>query len=1858
MSTRCLNHELLPYTIDKRAILQFAIRSSINSGKELSGEFNFEKFKTALNEKLQKSFDLTKADVLQKDFLDTINNGKYKELEGHNSELKTLFVSQGDNAEIIESEEEAEKDPKNIEYILSDKEDINYGDINKDIYRNVHGVNLFRANQFKLDIAKTILLDGIHLMSSNKKLNLNISKYKESQYANILQYVEKIYPHKTFAQSLYDNSGNFIFDSIKTLQCFKKIFEDKEDLQSVINFQQGIMSNEQEGDTSLLQALNSYVNLKYFNSLLTETLGKMIKIKSPNNEGFKNTFLRYSLENSNQLHKNWSDEEIVDAFDSMGKLSNLLIHIIPYYTEDGKRKQSVITPIIYTKAVSELSDECLKQTGQLRDFIYNFHGSPRRQLTNIFREIYENGNNEVLKALDQQDRDVLYSIYKHLFSEGGIIDQEFWENNKTSRFPISACYIGVVDRVAPMNYQIVKYKSFSDSYDLGLRPKYYNSKIIYDTAQDLNRKVDGKLMSSEVSIGQNSLEVKVNDNLTIVYTGELLSNKNGKVEVTYLLKNEQGEYEDITKSVNKKLDKCIDFLDGKYSIKDDNYNDIFNFVNKILGFRDEDMVKSYIMQQLQSQNSQSFLRGMVTTSGKMLAANYIYNDFYNNIADSKAVRTYKDAPITDIVKFIQSNYKLYGLEDVSYKISQGQNILTPVVAEATTWLETMANALTIIDEGQAKSTTTDAFGHHQPNYRISCLGSIPWFYFNSCKENSEVRELAATIESEKAELNRIASDPNSKELYRNLTANLINLENKLIEVTRNASQHLLTSRFPEAIKQVNVSQEVELKGGIKKKIKDMQFSELMYNSIIYNFYGKFYSGYGYNIQPVTYSDKTTFYNYLIDPDMKINGTKGLQYMTKDEKIQAMVDSVGKMYNSVAINVIADLAHIFRNDNRFPTYSGNDTKGQAYMNYINAIDKFLKDNISEAQLISMAQSNSLQLDVHYQKNGETTKLNPLLMYNGFVLYNDKEKLTLKYKQEEQKFIDILTSKNVVFYTKVKGKETEVGKMFHTFMNGNKDESNWIADDKLILSKGGVMNPFLENYFYTESLLSNNLRIGLMGSETADPLKMKIGDSKISELNPDIMTKAEANVQNTSYKRANIIPATLSTVLQHENNGVTEDIRVSVIRDIPASVWNFNGVSDKPVDSMDGSALILPFQSILENGALQDQGVGDDKKSIWHAFHKDTCSACLLKFATYVISNERMRYSELSDTSLYNVFKKMTNEQWTNVDLGKKLLTAPLYYERFNKFYKIVGFGRDSKGYYTQEEESDITGHTSQIATKVYHLFNENSEEFIFTENDQIPEGLHTINSVFELHSALGGIYSYSLIDEVLRPSESSNYAVTDYMNKIVINGHQPLKESVIAYLANNSAVKRGARNINQASSWMDNTPLSYMKIKSQGLGVQMDPDHEKDDAEITQFTQVITALEAGGRLHEQASEVYRSLGTVAHMFCKTELDSILGNTKLSPDQVSQVYEILGKSVIDNYSKQNDGELGQTIVSRIEKEFNLNLSHSDDQFKIPFSDSAIYSSIIPTYVSLINKGAIKGKYPGLGAILCPGFSYMQLFKIGNDHYFSEDIYNIVNKELKNPESGFTKYFNTLKAPSGNFEYHKFIVQSYLDYKQDPDIEQELGRGDDYIHEHEVYKPNKESFKPSDVVFIKLMSDTGSQKLNIALDTIEKYYDFKSMETIPFLIKYGNAIVIENPTIIKYADSVSKSRDLAPTNLSWSYNIGDEVHFANIFDVDAVKNHYGNDAIQKAFDDVKLHGTFTIEGKTYNIIPGTIVNEEAQAVMSNMYANTFNTEGLTLGQAKNQYYKIFNNEIIPDPIRTDNGNYYDMVFVNGKQTFISYI
>ncbi len=89
--------------------------------------------------------------------------------------------------------------------------------------------------------------------------------------------------------------------------------------------------------------------------------------------------------------------------------------------------------------------------------------------------------------------------------------------------------------------------------------------------------------------------------------------------------------------------------------------------------------------------------------------------------------------------------------------------------------------------------------------------------------------------------------------------------------------------------------------------------------------------------------------------------------------------------------------------------------------------------------------------------------------------------------------------------------------------------------------------------------------------------------------------------------------------------------------------------------------------------------------------------------------------------------------------------------------------------------------------------------------------------------------------------------------------------------------------------------------------------------------------------------------------------------------SELYDILGRTLLNGIKTREDqASLTDDILRAIEKRFNKNINHMADIFKIPLSDSNVYSQILPTLVSIINKKSIKRKFSGSGCVMIPGFN----------------------------------------------------------------------------------------------------------------------------------------------------------------------------------------------------------------------------------------------------------------------------------------------
>lgn len=892
------------------------------------------------------------------------------------------------------------------------------------------------------------------------------------------------------------------------------------------------------------------------------------------------------------------------------------------------------------------------------------------------------------------------------------------------------------------------------------------------------------------------------------------------------------------------------------------------------------------------------------------------------------------------------------------------------------------------------------------------------------------------------------------------------------------------------------------------------------------------------------------------------------------------------------------------------------------------------------------------------------------------------------------------------------------------------------------------------------------------------------------------------QGAQFKRNVIIPGTIRPYLNDRLNGISDKMKIAVIEDVRDDVFNFDGKTSKE-KAHDGSAFINPFTSILENWSLQDNEVGTVKKPIHHWFDDKYMTATLLKYAVDTMTNQWMRQAEGNDINenqhaivIRNMFKKMTNMRWHNpdgtwafgpidlidgceyrndnhIDFFNDILEGtPLYYRDGIDHYQIKDFQLDDDVYCTIESKVDDYGNPTGEFT-YYHYFNENGEHLKTTEKieDAESKGYHTIDSLFELHTALGGIYSESKKNGTLQYSESSNYAVARFINKVATlkedgdandltqkSYYQPLKQAMIDMVANQTAVKNGTGNINSTSSFYDNSKLNFIIVGTDNYGIQMDADHTADEAKMTEFSQVISSLDAKGRLHDYVHGIYEVLGQVALETSKVELQAVEEFRKSG--NISKIYDVVGRTIINNISsKKGQAGLADAIIKAIRKEMDKFADHSLDDLKIPFSDPSIYSSIMSTFVSTINKKSIKRKYNGTGAVMVPGYNMSMIYDIDGQTYQFEDLikkayaagYTSTSTDISKKNREVVKQYleakqneipiedNSIRImPTDNVILHingerfqidklnkelvNYNLERYgtrdsvvlklnindqfsvrvikeedlgsfsvnINLSEDPLTQIELDtlkesllnlipegsnvtlNGNLSNETLDILKYVFSSNDGSNIVGQKPMKDIGDSDVNVPIyrigDTYESnhkeyvslydindYYLFKD-DPKKFLKKRGYT----NITNIGYQKDITSSRNLAPAKISWEYEDENGVrHFMNIFDTKPVKDaFYGKrdqSKIQEVFDYLEK-GIYYDGVNKYKIVEGTLQNQAAELIMSNIYMTKFGIkDGDSLADIVEQKEKYFKKDI-PEPVISDN---YDLVYLknNGQHLYITF-
>lgn len=1765
-------------------------------------------------------------------------------------------------------------------------------------------------------------------------------------------------------------------------------------------------------ETTFYKAVNSYINLVYFDDVLQQFLGDYIKINTDydapitkQSDGYNNNsyIYKYSFNKGNKhLVKNWG-EEYQDAINQMSKFSKILISSIPVYeydiqkaTESESFKKLEVKDFVNT--ISKLLDLGSQVAdSDLKYLINSFQTQPRKSILSIFKMLFGANNKNLLDNLsdlgfDQNYINYLYSIYRTCFqgkNSWDAIEQKYIRNNGIPEtYPIIQTILGVMNSNVANNFLQSVYNYDQEEMQTTVKKKYNDRSTKFDILTNVNNltvdRLDKKQLLDKYQLSQAgrnySITMSVQGNpikfefLPLNNTGILdKESKSTKLEISNMPKLNEINLDSINN--RRRLVGGVGLSDNEYK-----FMTILKFIDDMLATRfsadQEGLLRLRLMQKLYSNN----FKELFASAARAL----VVTDIYNQMEESTKEDGTNYSKL-EVIQFLNEKNPYYDKIQLfsdknkkPYFIQRFDGYQLSTLYSGQEWLDHISQVEASMSGETSKSVISNLDGDKIPNFSPQFLGARP---------------------------------EQQIEISKNLG---------------NATSNLLFVQHGNAIKQKVINTDVLTKDGIRKQIKNMTSGELLYDSIVNKFFVPILANNTVYTQPTTYSDKTKFLLYGISLEtLGINTLVGDRFEQNIEKL--LQNTIGKTYEGVWNNVKDDYKILFQ---EYVTNGQLDIDSvQDWLNTHTASD--LQDKINEYN--SENKTNLVfYKDTHYREitlNGKKRlSINELLVEYATNLY--KNKLHARLQQEKVNFLKDLLSNRVTFPVQRDPKDPQkllqspnadaITRFLIKLKQG--EASKWVQGSNMVLAKAVdkngktrnilygdikegetiILNPALNAYFMLDTLIGNNLRMSLTGSEINHKVKSLAGlnlditgvnlfKPLIQTLNPkyqgnqttfydiqralynydklneiksiqneindpktdkEVVIAQRANLdkilkeitispniqvnpdqveglrkiydaqiylienaaQNAQFKRNVIIPGTMRPYTPDCIDGLGRSVKIAVINDVPANVFNFDGKSDK-IDAHDGSAMESPITSILENNSLQDNEVGTIKKPIHHWYDDRYGTSTLLKYAVDTITNQWMRQSEgnnLGNSShairLRNVFKKMHHIRWYNdqaiargergidlingcdfkastndpdfqsIDFYNDILKqGKLFYKKGIQDFQIVNFGKENGIYYTIEQRVDPAGFVEgkENAVKVYHYFNDNGDHFPSTTLLQDTD-LHTIDSLYELHTAMGGIYSESVnSDGLLQYSESSNSVVANFVNfvaykkdqeqsnKVSIdqsNYYQPLKEKLIDILANNSAVKNGAGNVNSYNSYYDNSQLSYMEIGTSQYGIQMDADHTADEGKMTEFSQVISSLDAGGRLHEYVSQIYETLGEVAIQLSKIELDAV--EAFRNGEGKTKLYDIVGRTIINNLAK-NRGEAGlaEAIIQNIKNGFNLNTDHELDVIKIPFSDPSIYSSIIPTLASVINKKSIKRQYPGQGTVMVPGYDLSMIYDLNGKTYQFEDLIKMAVSQ------GYES------TSSDVAEYNRDIVSQMLWNEQSK----------------QPVEYNTEKFQPTDNVLIQYDKQvvnpitqevtSTTEVYHAYLKDISDYYLFKD-NVVEYLTSKG-IVGISNLQLQK---DITVPRNLAPVRISWNYSTinpitnQEEVHTMNIFDhwrikglflaIDEISNRKGISKSEKkrliqeakdkfnpqqAFDELEEKLYIDENGSQYSVT--NLLNKPAELIMSNIYKTKFGLkDGDSLAQIMDQgpsYFKYTAN-LIPSTS-------YDIAFTkqDGRHLYLTF-
>lgn len=546
-----------------------------------------------------------------------------------------------------------------------------------------------------------------------------------------------------------------------------------------------------------------------------------------------------------------------------------------------------------------------------------------------------------------------------------------------------------------------------------------------------------------------------------------------------------------------------------------------------------------------------------------------------------------------------------------------------------------------------------------------------------------------------------------------------------------------------------------------------------------------------------YSDKSTILNKLISVDAKI-GDKRILDLSMNELLETIrtqsLDYYTDLFNDLFMNYNKLFGAIGYDAKLDYSSTKNFNKNiEILNNYLlfNNLSEDLKEAFKVDKSIIIEEERSYSV---YNKGKDKLKAINYQLVDYYNIFNTKTTFNKFIKFQENKFTKKYPSKHIDFTENKNKDEEELAQDetiidFYKAVNEDFEKNEDFNDNgkQLVVNTKDELNPLLRKYIWINGLFRNEYLYLSTKGEYMHPHKAGIeyrsNPKHVIKDNFDIL-EAEMDGRLKSMAKRNVTnTATIELGTRRNRLGTADTLNLAVIKDHESQTFNYSGITKDNQEVHDGSSWIPYAYSKMVENSYPGKGYAGTKKQF--ATLVTEFGVTIKKDAEMVITNNSIRNSSNSEIKMKH---KLKQSYGIPIDLD----------------FKYVKMDLGDYDYYLYEDGSKykLNGYIIENGSiKVYKdLLNDNDEAI-----DSLESNL-AFNTLYDIWNVLGAEYvvdkdnNWSEWSQELIYDLVTNYGVlTDSEDDFDVasdNKVYPLKNKMIHLLSNKSAIKAGARNINE------------------------------------------------------------------------------------------------------------------------------------------------------------------------------------------------------------------------------------------------------------------------------------------------------------------------------------------------------------------------------------------------------------------------------------------------------------------------------